>query len=53
MSFFRKNVEGTNISEMAPKRVCCNFLGINTNNFVKIYPKLENKSLFDATFYGA
>ena len=29
-----------------------NFLGINTHHFVKNDPKFENKSLFDATFYG-
>ena len=27
--------------------------GKNTQIFVKIYPKLKNKSLFDAIFYGA
>ena len=31
----------------------CNFLGRNTHNFVKNDPKFENKSLFDAKFYGA
>ena len=28
----------------------CNFLGINTDNFLKTDPKFENKSLFDANF---
>ena len=31
----------------------CNFLGISTYKFVKNDPKFENKSLFDAKFYGA
>ena len=46
------------LSEMAPKRrflkgLFCNFLGINTHNFVKIDPNFENNSLFDAKFYRA
>ena len=31
----------------------CNFLGINTYNFVKNDSKFENKGLFHAKFYGA
>ena len=34
-------------------RLIYNFLGINAHNFVKNDPKFENKSLFDAKFYGA
>ena len=34
-------------------RVFCNFLWINTHNFVKNDPKLLNKSLFEAKLYGA
>ena len=30
----------------------CNFLEINTHNFVKNDLKFESKSLFDAKFYG-
>ena len=55
--FFRQDLEGTYISEMAPKddfwRVFCNFLGINTHNLVKNDLKLKNKSLFEAKFYRA
>ena len=55
--FFRLDVEGTYISELAPKTFLkgffWNFLGINTYKFVKNDPKFENKSLFDAKFYGA
>ena len=53
--FFRQDLERTYKSEMATKRFLkgCSFLGINTHNFVKNNPKLENKSLFNATFYGA
>ena len=41
---------------MAPKRKFlnfCNFLEINTHNFVYIHPKFENKGLFHARFYRA
>ena len=66
---FREDLEGSYISEMAPKRrflkgifgyfgkilegYFCNFLGINTHNFVKKGPKFDNKGLFDAKFYGS
>ena len=33
--------------------IFCNFLGINTHKFVKSDPKLGNKGLFHAKFYGA
>ena len=58
----QKDLKGTYVSEMAPKRTFlkfffvffyCNFLEIKTHNFVKNDPKFENKSLFDAKFYGA
>ena len=47
--FFRQDLEGTYLSEMATKRrflkgYFCNFLGINTHNFVKNDPKFENKN---------
>ena len=55
--FLRQVLEGTYISEMAPKRkfleAFCNFLGITAHNFVENDPKFENRSLFDAKFYGA
>ena len=55
--FSRLHLEGTYISELAPKTFLkgffLDFLGINTHKFVKNDPKFENKSLFDAKFYGA
>ena len=51
--FFKTRLKATYISETAPKLrflmgfFFCNFLGINTQNFVKNNPK------FDATCYGA
>ena len=54
--FSRQDLDWTYISEMAPdflKGFFCNFVGINILNFVKNDPKFENKSLFDAKFYGA
>ena len=54
MGFFSQALEGNYLFEMAPKRrflhIFCNFLGINTHNFVKTDPKFENKSLFYAKF---
>ena len=57
--FFQQDLEGSSLHIWNGTRkknfegYFHNFLGINTHNFVKKDPKFENKSLFDATFYGA
>ena len=58
MGFFRQNLEGSYISEMAPTRRFLKgfftfFFGRNTHDFVRNDPKLHKQSLFDTQFYGA
>ena len=52
MGFLRQGLRGNLHTWDGTKKIFCNFLGINTHNFVKNDPDLENKGLFDAKFHG-
>ena len=52
MGFLRQGLRGNLHTWDGTKKIFCNFLGINTPNFVKNDPDFENKGLFDAKFHG-